>query len=147
MSKIKSTKAFKNAVNEAFDTQTLRDKAKREYDALHRDFDEKHDTLCNYADEHPEVFDPGTCGRSREGSTDRVKFKLTTGEGLERIDGGSLTDKTWLNTLPDDYVRQKPELNRLAIKGANLSDEELAELGLCRTETRTMKLVATGDAA
>ena len=56
MSKIKSTKAFKNAVNEAFDTQTLRDKAKREYDALHRDFDERHDTLCDYADEHPEVF-------------------------------------------------------------------------------------------
>ena len=44
-------------------------------------------------------------------------------------------------------MRQKPELNRLAIKGANLSDEELTELGLCRTETRTMKLVATGDAA
>ena len=59
-----------------------------------------------------------------------------------RIDGGPLSDKAWLNSLPDDYVRQKPELNRLAIKGANLTDGELAELGLKRTETQTMKFTA-----
>ena len=140
--KIKSTKAFKDAVNEAFDTQESRDAAKRRYDELHRTFAERHDTLCVYALGHPEVFDLGIGGRTREGATDRVKFKLTSGEALERLDGGSLTDKTWLNSLPDDYVRQKPELNKLAIKGANLSDAELAELGLRRTETQNMKLTA-----
>ena len=51
---------------------------------------------------------------------------MTNGETLERIDGGSLTDKNWLNTLPDEFVRQKPELNRLAIKGAQLDDDTLA---------------------
>ena len=63
-------------------------------------------------------------------------------EALERIDGGSISDKAWLNSLPDDYVRQKPELNKLAIKGANLTDEELAEIGLRRAETQTMKFTA-----
>ena len=125
MKKIKSTKAFKDAVDVAFDTQTKRDRKKREY-----------------ALGHPEVFDPGEDGRSREGSTDRVKYKLTSGEALERIDGGPLSDKAWLNSLPDDYVRQKPELNKLAIKGANLTDGELAEIGLRRAETQTMKFTA-----
>ena len=140
--KIRSTKAFKDAVDAAFDTQAKRDKKKREYDEQRKEFDERHDALCEYALGHPEVFDPGEGGRSREGSTDRVKYKMTSGEVLERIDGGSITDKAWLNSLPDDYVRQKPELNRLAIKGANLTDEELAELGLCRVETQSMKLTA-----
>ena len=140
--KIKSTKAFKAAVDAAFDTQESRDSTKREYDALRKNFDERHDTLCGYAAAHPEVFDPGGDGRSREGATERVRFKMTTGEALERIDGGALTDKAWLNTLPDEFVRQKPELNKLAIKGANLTDEELAALGLCRAETQTMKLTA-----
>ena len=140
--KIRSTKAFKDAVDAAFDTQAKRDKKKREYDEQRKEFDERHDALCEYALGHPEVFDPGEGGRSREGSTDRVKYKMTSGEVLERIDGGSITDKAWLNSLPDDYVRQKTELNRLAIKGANLTDEELAELGLCRVETQSMKLTA-----
>ena len=140
--KIKSTKAFKDAVDAAFDTQESRDAAKRDYDGLRKDFDEKHDALCGYAAQHPEVFDLGESGKSREGKTARVKFKLTSGEALERIDGGSTTDKAWLNSLPDEFVRQKPELNRLAIKGANMSDEELAALGLCRVETLTMKFVA-----
>ena len=43
MKKIKSTKAFKDAVDVAFDTQTKRDKRKREYDDLNRDFDERRD--------------------------------------------------------------------------------------------------------
>ena len=142
MKKIKSTKAFKDAVDVAFDTQVKRDRRKREYDELNRTFDERHDALCEYALGHPEVFDPGEGGKSRSGSTGRVKYKLTSGETLERIDGGSTSDKAWLSSLPDDYVRQKPELNRLAIKGANLTDEELAELGLRRAETQTMKLTA-----
>ena len=140
--KIRSTKAFKDAVNVAFDTQTTRDRRKHEYDDLSKAFDESHDALCEYALGHPEVFDPGEGGRSRSGSTDRVKYKLTSGEVLERSDGGSISDRAWLNSLPDDYVRQKPELNKLALKGANLSDEELAELGLRRAETQTMRLVA-----
>ena len=140
--KIKSTKAFKEAVDAAFDTQERRDVTKRMYDTLRKDFDERHDTLCGYAVAHPEVFDAGESGNSREGATERVKYKLTAGEVLARIDGGSLSDKAWLNTLPDEYVRQKPELNKLAIKGANLTDEELAELGLCRVETQSMKLTA-----
>ena len=142
MNKIRSTKAFKDAVDVAFDTQVKRDKRKREYDEQRKAFDERHDALCEYALDHPEVFDPGEDGRSREGSTDRVKYKLTSGEALERIDGGSLSDKAWLNSLPDDYVRQKPELNKLAIKGANLTDGELAEIGLRRAETQTMKFTA-----
>ena len=142
MTKIKSTKAFKDAVDVAFDTQTKRDRKKREYDEQRKAFDERHDALCEYALGHPEVFDPGEDGRSREGSTDRVKYKLTSGEALERIDGGSISDKAWLKSLPDDYVRQKPELNKLAIKGANLTDEELAEIGLRRAETQTMKFTA-----
>ena len=140
--KIRSTKAFKDAVNVAFDTQTNRDRRKHEYDDLSKAFDESHDALCEYALGHPEVFDPGEDGRSREGSTDRVKYKLTSGEALERIDGGSISDKAWLNSLPDDYVRQKPELNKLAIKGANLTDAQLAELGLRRAETQSMKFTA-----
>ena len=140
--KIRSTKAFKDAVNVAFDTQTNRDRRKHEYDDLSKAFDESHDALCAYALGHPEVFDPGEGGRSRSGSTDRVKYKLTSGETLERIDGGALSDKTWLNSLPDDYVRQKPELNKLAIKGANLTDAQLAELGLRRAETQSMKFTA-----
>ena len=91
MKKIKSTKAFKDAVDVAFDTQTKRDRKKREYDEQRKAFDERHDALCEYALGHPEVFDPGEDGRSREGSTDRVKYKLTSGEALERIDGGSLS--------------------------------------------------------
>ena len=67
---------------------------------------------------------------------------MTNGETLERIDGGSITDKNWLNTLPDEFVRQKPELNRLAIKGAQLDDDTLAELGLKRVSTKNMKLTA-----
>ena len=142
MKKIKSTKAFKDAVDVAFDTQVRRDKRQREYDEQRKAFDERHDALCEYALGHPEVFDAGEGGRSREGSTDHVRYKLTSGEVLERIDGGSISDRAWLNSLPDDYVRQKPELNKLALKGANLSDEELAELGLRRAETQTMRLVA-----
>ena len=140
--KIKSTKAFKDAVDVAFDMQVKRDRRKREYDEQRKAFDERHDALCEYALGHPEVFDAGEGGRSREGSTDHVRYKLTSGEVLERIDGGSISDRAWLNSLPDDYVRQKPELNKLALKGANLSDEELAELGLRRAETQTMRLVA-----
>ena len=67
---------------------------------------------------------------------------MTSGETFARIDGGSLTDKNWLNTLPDEFVRQKPELNRLAIKGAQLDDDTLAELGLKRVSTKNMKLTA-----
>ena len=140
--KIRSTKAFKDAVDIAFDTQKKRDRTKREYDEQRKAFDERHDALCEYALGHPEVFDAGEGGRSREGTTGRVKYKLTGGEALERIDGGSTSDRAWLNSLPDEYVRQKPELNKLAIKGANLSDAELAELGLRRTETQTMKFTA-----
>ena len=51
-------------------------------------------------------------------------------------------EKNWLNTLPDEFVRQKPELNRLAIKGAQLDDDTLAELGLKRVSTKNMKLTA-----
>ena len=105
MNRIRSTKAFKDAVDVAFDTQVKRDKRKREYDEQRKAFDERHDALCEYALDHPEVFDPGEGGKSREGSTDRVKYKLTSGETLERIDGGSISDKAWLNSLPDDYVR------------------------------------------
>ena len=88
------------------------------------------------------MFNGGDGGRTSEGTTERVRYRMTNGETLERIDGGSLTDKNWLNTLPDEFVRQKPELNRLAIKGAQLDDDTLAELGLKRVSTKNMKLTA-----
>ena len=145
--KINSTKAFKAAVNDTSDVQSERDKTKRVLDDLRKEFDERHDILVDYALAHPEVFDGGESGRSREGSTDRVKYKLTTGEALARIDGGQLTDRSWLTSLPDEYVRTKLELNKIAIKGAGLTDEELAEiLGLKRVETQNMKFVATAAA-
>ena len=62
MNRIKSTKAFKDAVDAAFDTQAKRDKKKHEYEEQRRDFDERHDALCEYALGHPEVFDPGEGG-------------------------------------------------------------------------------------
>ena len=142
MKKIKSTKSFKAAVDETFDVQELRDEKKRQYEDLRKDFDSRHEGLCEYAREHPEVFTGGDGGRTSEGTTKRVRYRMTNGETLERIDGGSLTDKNWLNTLPDEFVRQKPELNRLAIKGAQLDDDTLAELGLKRVSTKNMKLTA-----
>ena len=84
--KIRSTKQFKDGINAAFDTQESRAAAKRQCDDLARDFDERHETLCKYAAEHPEVFDVGTGGKSHEGATDRVKYKMTPGETLERIE-------------------------------------------------------------
>ena len=142
MKKIKSTKSFKAAVDETFDVQELRDEKKRQYEDLRKDFDSRHEDLCEYASEHPEVFNGGDGGRTSEGTTERVRYRMTNGETLERIDGGSITDKNWLNTLPDEFVRQKPELNRLAIKGAQLDDDTLAELGLKRVSTKNMKLTA-----
>ena len=138
--KINSAKAFREAVDSAFETQELRDARKLEYDALHKDFAERHDALCDYAEAHPEVFDEGECGRSREGTTDRVRYKMTTGEVLERIDGGRLTDEKWLKSLPARYVRNVPTLKKQALKDADLKEEELLALGLRRVVTRTMKL-------
>ncbi len=64
MKKIKSTKAFKDAVDVAFDTQTKRDRKKREYDEQRKAFDERHDALCEYALGHPEVLLTGTMAAS-----------------------------------------------------------------------------------
>ncbi len=139
--KIKSTKAFKEAVNDAYDNQTNRDRAYREYEELRKLCDDQSLELAIYASKNPEVFDAGNSGRYPEGSTDRVKYKMTTGEALVRIKkDGSLNDQDWLDKLPKEYVRTKKELNRAAIKAADLSAEFLAEkLGLERVTTKNLK--------
>ena len=83
-------------------TQKERDRKKREYDEQRKAFDERHDALCEYALGHPEVFDPGEGGRSREGSTGRVKYKLTSGgrgaTALPRTGGRWVgIGQTWTN--------------------------------------------------
>ena len=82
MKKIKSTKSFKAAVDETFDVQELREEKKRQYEDLRKDFDSRHDGLCEYASEHPEVFNGGDGGRTSEGTTERVRYRMTSGETI-----------------------------------------------------------------
>ena len=88
MKKIKSTKAFKDAVDVAFDTQTKRDRKKREYDEQRKAFDERHDALCEYAlgvPPFPEV--PAHCRKSDgpfPATTLRREFPAVRGKGGDR---------------------------------------------------------------
>ena len=141
MSKIKSTKQFKEQVDAAFATMQTRDEAKACYEFQREEYKTAEAELCAYASEHREVFE-GTEGDSGWGSTDTVEYVMSGGMTVERADGGKLTDREFLKGLPRKYVRVKFELNKAKIKAVALEDADLAALGLVRVETLGLKLKA-----
>ena len=141
MSKIRSTKQFKEQVDAAFATMQTRDEAKACYEFQREEYRTAEAELCAYASEHHEVFE-GTDGASGWGSTDTVEYIMTGGVTVERADGGKLTDCEFLKGLPKKYVRVKFELNKAKIKADGLDDDDLAALGLVRVGTLGMKLKA-----
>ena len=141
MSKIKSTKQFKEQVDAAFATMQTRDEAKACYEFQREEYKTAEAELCAYASEHREVFE-GTEGDSGWGSTDTVEYVMSGGVTVERADGGKLTDREFLKGLPKKYIRVKFELNKAKIKADGLDDADLASLGLVRVGTLGMKLKA-----
>ena len=141
MSKIKNTKQFKEQVDAAFATMQTRDEAKACYEFQREEYKTAEAELCAYASEHREVFE-GTEGDSGWGSTDTVEYVMSGGVTVERADGGKLTDRDFLKSLPKKYVRVKFELNKAKIKADGLDDADLASLGLVRVGTLGMKLKA-----
>ena len=141
MSKIKNTKQFKEQVDAAFATMQTRDEAKACYEFQREEYKTAEAELCAYASEHREVFE-GTEGDSGWGSTDTVEYVMSGGVTVERADGGKLTDREFLQSLPKKYIRVKFELNKAKIKADGLDDADLASLGLVRVGTLGMKLKA-----
>ena len=141
MSKIKTTKQFKEQVDAAFATMQTRDEAKACYEFQREEYKTTEAELCAYASEHREVFE-GTEGDSGWGSTDTVEYVMSGGVTVERADGGKLTDREFLQSLPKKYIRVKFELNKAKIKADGLDDADLASLGLVRVETLGLKLRA-----
>ena len=141
MSKIKSTKQFKEQVDAAFATMQTRDEAKACYEFQREEYKTAEAELCAYASEHREVFE-GTEGDSGWGSTDTVEYVMSGGVTVERADGGKLNDREFLASLPKKYIRVKFELNKAKIKADGLDDADLASLGLVRVGTLGMKLKA-----
>ena len=88
---IKSTRQFKNGVDEAFETMKTRDEAKACYDFARDEYRAAEEELCQYAAANPEVFE-GTDGASGWGQTDSVEYTMSSGTTVERADGGKLTD-------------------------------------------------------
>jgi hypothetical protein len=141
MSKIRSTKQFKEQVDAAFATMQTRDEAKACYEFQRGEYKSAEAELCAYANAHREVFE-GTVGVSGWGSTDTVEYVMSGGVTVERADGGKLTDREFLKALPKKYIRVKFELNKAKIKADGLDDADLASLGLVRVNTLGMKLKA-----
>ena len=141
MSKIKSTKQFKEQVDAAFATMQTRDEAKACYEFEREEYKTAEAELCAYAAANPDVFE-GRDGASGWGATDSVEYVMTNGVTVERADGGKLTDRDFLKGLPKKYLRVKFELNKAKIKADGLDAEDLAALGLVRVETVSMKLKA-----
>ena len=71
---------------------------------------------------------------------------MTSGTTVERTDGGRLTDVEFLKSLPKKYVRAKLELNKAKLKADGLDADSLADLGLVRVATMSMKLKAKAAA-
>ena len=111
---IKSTRQFKNGVDEAFETMKTRDEAKACYDFARDEFKAAEEELCQYAAANPEVFE-GTDGASGWGQTDSVEYTMSSGTTVERADGGKLSDAEFLKGLPKKYIRAKLELNKAKI--------------------------------
>ena len=145
MSKIKSTKQFKEQIDAALETMKTRDEAKACYDFQREEYKNAETELCEYAAAHTEVFE-GTEGASGWGSTDGVEYTVTSGRTVERADGGRLTDGDFLKALPKKYIRVKFELNKAKIKADGLDDAQLAELGLVSVATQTLRLKAKAAA-
>ena len=143
---IKSTRQFKNGVDEAFETMKTRDEAKACYDFARDEFKAAEEELCQYAAANPEVVE-GTDGTSGWGQTDSVEYTMSSGTTVERADGGKLTDAEFLKSLPKKYIRAKLELNKAKIKADGLDADALAELGLVRVATMSMKLKAKSSQA
>ena len=143
---IKSTRQFKNGVDEAFETMKTRDEAKACYDFARDEYRAAEEELCQYAAANPEVFE-GTDGASGWGQTDSVEYTMSNGTTVERADGGKLTDAEFLKSLPKKYIRAKLELNKAKIKADGLDGDALAELGLVRVATMSMKLKAKSSQA
>ena len=72
---------------------------------------------------------------------------MSSGTTVERADGGKLTDAEFLKGLPKKYIRAKLELNKAKIKADGLDGDALAELGLVRVTTMSMKLKAKSPQA
>ena len=145
MSKIKSTKQFKEQVDAAFATMQTRDEAKACYEFEREEYKTAEAELCAYAAANPDVFE-GRDGASGWGATDTVEYVMSGGVTVERVDGGKLTDRDFLKGLPKKYLRVKFELNKAKIKADGLDDDALAALGLVRVETMGMKLKAKAAA-
>ena len=143
---IKSTRQFKNGVDEAFETMKTRDEAKACYDFARDEYRAAEEELCQYAAANPEVFE-GTDGASGWGQTDSVEYTMSSGTTVERADGGKLTEAEFLKGLPKKYIRAKLELNKAKIKADGLDGDALAELGLVRVATMSMKLKAKSSQA
>lgn len=139
--KIKSTKQFKAKVDAAFETMKTRDDAKSCYELSRDEYKAAEEELCEYAAQNGDVFDE-TDEVSGWGSTESVDYVMTNGNTIERADGGKISDRDFLETLPKKYLRVKLELNKAKIKSEGLGDEALAKLGLVRVKTMSMKLKA-----
>ena len=143
--KIKTKRQFKEGVDVAFETQKTRDEAKACYDFSREEFKAAEEELCAYAAANPDVFE-GRDGASGWGQTDAVEYTMTSGTTVERADGGKLSDIEFLKSLPKKYVRAKLELNKAKLKADGLDADSLADLGLVRVETMSMKLKAKSAA-
>ena len=139
--KIKTKKQFKEGVDAAFETQKTRDEAKACYDFSREEFKAAEEELCAYAAANPDVFE-GRDGASGWGQTDAVEYTMTSGTTVERADGGKLSEMDFLKALPKKYIRVKFELNKAKLKADGLDADGLADLGLVRVETMSMKLKA-----
>ena len=144
MSKIKSTKQFKEQVDAAFATMQTRDEAKACYEFEREEYKTAEAELCAYAAANPDVFD-GRDGASGWGATDTVEYTMTGGTTVERVDGGRLNDPDFLKSLPKRYVRAKLELNKAKIKADGLDADTLEKFGLRRIATLGMKLVSKNN--
>ena len=141
MTKIRSTRQFKERIDAAFETQRVRDEAKACYDFQREEYRTQEEELCTYAAANPDVFE-GREGKSGWGTTDSVVYTVTGGTTVERADGGKLTDGDFLKGLPKKYIRVKFELNKAKLKADALDAEALAALGLVRVDTLGLKLKA-----
>ena len=140
---IKTIKQFREKVDAALETMKTRDEAKACYDFSRDEYAEAEKSITAFALENPDqVFPSGHEGDDGEGETEMTRYTLRSGRTLERIDGGKLSDQNWLKSLPKKYIRVKFELNKAKLKADGLDAEALANLGLVRVETMSLKLKA-----
>ena len=141
MATIRSNREFSARIDAAFETQKTRDEAKHRYELDRQELKGAESELCDYAAQHPEVFD-GSDAKGSWGETEKVAFTVTGGATVARADGGRLTDADFLDALPPRYVRVKREINKAKLKAEGLDADALAKLGLVQVATRTLKLTA-----